>query len=44
MLNEDNKDGDLNINALPSGYVMVLHLEGEIEQKYIQSYSNGFFF
>lgn len=44
MLNEDNKDGDLNINALPSSYVMVSHLEGEIEQKCIQFYCNGFFF
>lgn len=44
MLNGDNKDGDLNINAVPSCYVMVLHLEGKIEQKYIQSYFVGFFF
>lgn len=44
MLNEYNKDGDVNINAVPSSYVMVLHLEGKTGQKYIKSYCYGFFF
>lgn len=38
MLNGDNK------YAVPFSCVMVLHLEGKIAQKYIQSYCVGFFF
>lgn len=44
MLNEDNKNGDINTNAVPSSYIMALHLEGKTGQKYIKSYCDGFFF